>query len=314
MPPLLPGVNISMTAFDTADLEILATELTASGQYRLLRRLEPRTEPIHPCAEHERVAIFLDVETTGLDPVKEVVIELAMVPFVYSEDGAIVRVGEAFQSYRDPGIPIPAEVTALTGITDDMVRAQVLDLKAVDAFASDASLIIAHNANFDRKFAERISAVFEQKPWACTMSQIPWAQEGIRGCKLDYLAMANGFFFAEHRAAMDCFAGVEILKSTLPNSGRTALSALIEEAEKVTTRIWAEKAPFSKKDVLKARDYRWSNGEHGGRRAWYVDVPKEKAAAENAFLCKEVFGREVQLPEVALDASCRFSTRLLGAH
>jgi DNA polymerase III epsilon subunit-like protein len=42
--------------------------------------------------------------------------------------------------------------------------------KAVDAFVANASLIIAHNANFDRKFAERISAVFEQMAWACTMS------------------------------------------------------------------------------------------------------------------------------------------------
>jgi DNA polymerase-3 subunit epsilon len=300
-----------MTPFDTSDLEILASELTASGKYKVLRRLEPHTEPIHPCSEHERIAIFLDVETTGLDTFNDEVIELAMVPFVYSPEGMIVRVGEAFQSYRDPGIPIPPEVTALTGITDDIVCGQKLDLNAVDAFVADASLIIAHNANFDRKFAERLSAVFEKKAWACTMLQIPWAREGIRGCKLDYLAVASRFFFAEHRAAMDCFAGVEILKGTLPQSGRPALSMLLEVAETVTARIWAEKAPFSKKDVLKARGYRWSNGEHGTPRAWYIDVPEENAEAEVAVLRKEVFGRDVQLPEAALDASCRFSTRLL---
>jgi DNA polymerase-3 subunit epsilon len=300
---------MGMTPFDTSDLEILASELATSRRYKVLRRLEPRTEPIRPCAEHERIAIFLDVETTGLDPINDEVIELAMVPFVYTPDGTIVRVGEAFQSYRDPGIPIPAEVTALTGITYDTVRGQQLDLKAVDAFVADASLIIAHNANFDRKFAERISVVFEPKAWACTMAQIPWAQEGIRGCRLDYLAMANGFFFAEHRAAMDCFAGVEILKGTLPKSGRPALSALIEEAEKVTTRIWAEKAPYSKKESLKARGYRWSNGEHGTPRAWYVDLPMKEADAEMGFLFEEVFGREVPLPVAVLDASCRFSNR-----
>src|SRR4051812_39766640 len=116
------------------------------------------------------------------------------------------------------------------------------------------------------------------------MSQIPWAQEGIRGCKLDYLAMVHGFLFAEHRAAMDCFAGVEILKGTLPKSRRPALSALLEEAKKVTTRIWAERAPFSKKDVLKARGYRWSNGEYGTPRAWYIDVEEGKADSETAFL------------------------------
>jgi DNA polymerase-3 subunit epsilon len=201
-------------------------------------------------------------------------------------------------------------VTALTGITDDVVRGQMLDLKAVEAFVADASLIIAHNANFDRKFAERISAVFEERAWACTMSQIPWAHEGIRGCKLDYLAMANGFFFAEHRAGMDCFAGVEILKGTLPQSGRPALSMLLEVAETVTARIWAEKAPFSKKDVLKARGYRWSNGEHGLPRAWYIDASEAELEAENTFLQEHVFGRRVIMPVSIISPDCRFSSRM----
>jgi DNA polymerase-3 subunit epsilon len=138
-----------------------------------------------------------------------------------------------------------------------------------------------------------ISPKFEEKAWACTMSQIPWAPEGIRGCKLDYLAMANGFFFAE--------TGVEILKGMLPQSGRRALAALLE-AGKVTTRIWAERAPFSKKDVLKARGYPWTNGDHGLPRAWYVDIPGIDTEAEGAFLGMEVYGREVQLSVAVLDA------------
>jgi DNA polymerase III subunit epsilon len=51
--------------------------------------------------------------------------------------------------------PIPAEITDLTGITDEMVLGHPIESEAVAAFAADAAIIIAHNANFDRKFVER---------------------------------------------------------------------------------------------------------------------------------------------------------------
>jgi DNA polymerase-3 subunit epsilon len=84
-------------------------------------------------------AVFIDVETTGLDAAKDGVIELPILPFDYIIDEAIVGVHEAFGS-GDPGFPIPAEITALTGIDD---------------FVEKAALVISHNAGFDRPFCER---------------------------------------------------------------------------------------------------------------------------------------------------------------
>jgi hypothetical protein len=49
-------------------------------------------------------------------------------------------------------------VTALTGITDEMVAGQRIDEAVVSAFVKDAVIVIAHNAGFDRKFAERSDA------------------------------------------------------------------------------------------------------------------------------------------------------------
>ena len=48
-----------------------------------------------------------------------------MVPFTYALDGRIFEIHEAFQKLRDPGRPIPPEITAITGITDEMVAGQV---------------------------------------------------------------------------------------------------------------------------------------------------------------------------------------------
>lgn len=76
-------------------------------------------------------------------------------------------------------IGIPEEITKITGITQEMVQGKLIDPADVEKFAADADLIIAHNAGFDRKFLEKFAPAFERKPWACSMAQIPWKEEGL---------------------------------------------------------------------------------------------------------------------------------------
>jgi DNA polymerase-3 subunit epsilon len=56
-------------------LEEMAQRLEASGAYRVLRRLESRFDVL------DQLGLFVDVATTGLDPVRDEIMELAMVPF-----------------------------------------------------------------------------------------------------------------------------------------------------------------------------------------------------------------------------------------
>jgi len=74
--------------------------------------------------ESTKTGILLDTETTGLDPRKDEVIELGMVKFDYLPDGRVVGVRDVFSSFNEPSVPIPTEVTALTGITHEMVAGQ----------------------------------------------------------------------------------------------------------------------------------------------------------------------------------------------
>ena len=108
------------------------------------------------------------------------------------------------------------EITAITGITNEMVAGQIIDPAEVAKFAAPASLVIAHNAAFDRRFLERFSDVFSTKPWACSLSQIDWAAEGFEGTKLAYLAQAAGFFYDRHRAMHDCLATVDSWRCATP--------------------------------------------------------------------------------------------------
>jgi len=268
------------------EFERAAAFLELSGEHRVLRRLRPL-----PHLDASRVetstkqGLFVDVETTGLDPVRDEIIDLAMVRFWYSIDGMVLGIGDSFEALRDPGRPIPPAVTTLTGITDEMVAGRTINSAEVAAFVATAALVVAHNSAFDRRFCERLYPVFAQKPWACSLRDVPWNEEGFgNSAKLANLAAAFGLFYAGHRAAHDCHAGIVVLSHTLPRTGRTAMCALLQSARTPRWRVWARGAPFALRETLKSRGYRWNNGTNGHARAWFVDVQEERLAAEQAFL------------------------------
>ena len=94
--------------------------------------------------------IVFDLETTGLNPASEKITEIAAVRVVEGE------IRDSFQTYVNPHKPIPAEITELTGISDETV-ADAPDLdKAVPEFLKWAGEgqypLVAHNAGFDMGF------------------------------------------------------------------------------------------------------------------------------------------------------------------
>ncbi|WP_338835131.1 3'-5' exonuclease [Bradyrhizobium septentrionale] len=297
---------------DQSELERMAALLEASGRYRILRRLEPRAVYDAPDGSVLHRGIFLDVETTGTDPSADEIVELAMIPFDFASDGRIFAVHGSFDRLRDPGRPIPTDVVAITGITDEMVAGQSIDPADVEAFVDDNSvvLVVAHHAGFDRAFAERFCGAFARLPWACSWREIPWTDEGFAdGTKLANLAAGCGFFHGGHRAVDDCRAGVELLSRRLPRSGRRALDVLLESARTPLWRIRAVGAPFELREALKARLYRWDPGENGRPRAWFVDVAGDALEAERAFLRKEIYRRHVDIEARRIDAYDRYSDR-----
>jgi DNA polymerase-3 subunit epsilon len=216
-----------------------------------------------------------------------------------------------YAGFEDPGQPLPDEVIRLTGITDDQLRGQKLDDQIVSALATPANLVIAHNAGFDRRFLERRFPLFIDKPWACSKGQVPWAEDGLRSAKLDYLLGRLGFFFDDHRAMADCRAVLHLLSLRLPRSRRPILSLLLANARQHAYRVWALEAPIECKDLLKERGYRWNGGEDGRPRAWYRDLDKDLLAEEERFLAEKVYdGAACRHKVVRMDYSNRFSDRV----
>jgi DNA polymerase-3 subunit epsilon len=253
--------------------------------------------------------LILDVETTGLDPTRDEIIELAMLKFEYGLNGTIYRVLDQFNRLREPTVTIPIEITKLSGITGEMVAGKVITPEEVEHFGSSAAVVIAHNAAFDRRFVERAFPMFNTKPWACSFSQADWSQEGFDGSKLGYLLSGCGLFHYGHRADEDCRALLEILSRPLPTTGEVALKRLLDTARKPTMRVWAENAPFDFKDILKARGYRWNDGSDARPRSWWKDVHPESLERELAFLRADIFQYEADIPVRRVTAVDRFSDR-----
>lgn len=293
-----------------SDLAAMAEALSRSAEYRVLRRLVPRPICSTAPGQEVRTAVILDTETTGLDHARDEIIELGMVKFDYTPDGRIVGVRDVFSAFNEPSAPIPPEITAITGITDEMVASQRIDDAAVSAFVDDAVITIAHNSGFDRKFAERYWPVFEQKAWGCSATEIDWRKHGFAGAQLGYLLTGVGFFHQAHRAVDDCHALLEVLAFELPDTGAPALALLLEKARKPTMRVWAEQSPFELKDSLKRRGYRWNDGSDGRPKSWFIDVDEAAIDEEIAFLRSEIYVRDVEPGVQRLTAYTRFSARI----
>lgn len=282
-PPTAPAVPASP--------EPLIAALIATGAFRVLRRLEPRSRYEEPGDAPTHTALYVDVETTGLDPAKDRIIQLAVVPFVFTADGRVCTVGPSEAWYEDPGVPLDPAITRLTGIRDGDVAGQRIDDARVEALLQDAALVIAHNARFDRPFLELRLAGFAEKPWACSMADVPWQEEGLPTTKLEWLAERHaGVFYDAHRADVDCRVGVHLLASELP-SGRRAMEVLLGAVRAKTVRVWAVESPFATKDLLKARGYRWSGGEDGQPKAWYRDVGEGALDEEAEWLRAHIYRR-----------------------
>ena len=162
--------------------------------------------------------VVVDVETTGWLHEQGEITEIGAVRLTGGQ-----LTGE-FSSLVRPRGAIPASITTLTGITDDMVRRApqpAAALRAFLAFASD-SVLIAHNAPFDLAFLTAACAAC-QITWppapvldTAVLARLLLGPDDVPDCRLGTLA---GYFAAKttpcHRALADAKATADVLTGLL---------------------------------------------------------------------------------------------------
>jgi len=102
---------------------------------------------------HEQEWVVFDLETTGLSPDHDDIIQIAAVRM----RGWLVLESESFATYVNPGRTIPPFITSYTGIRQADVRGAPAPAEALGVFSSwvGNSTLVAHNGHrFDMKFVE----------------------------------------------------------------------------------------------------------------------------------------------------------------
>ena len=274
-----------MTTHNAAASFEAALRLCASREdVRILRRVRPIHELVNdgpPIGSTRRIAI-VDTAATSVDVQTAEVIEIAAAVVLVDHAGEIRAVEETRRGLRDPGIPIPAEVQRLTGISDDDVAGRALNVPRWEALLGGSDLIVAHNSAYDAPIVERLLPGIKGHAWACSMREIDWAAHGFDGAKLGHLLMQIGYFTTGHRADADVISLAHLLTHR-PDGVRPLMAELLARAAQPSLRIEATGAPFDKRHLLKARGYRWDARE----KVWWREVAEAAHEAEALWLSRD---------------------------
>ncbi|HWH33142.1 MAG TPA: exonuclease domain-containing protein, partial [Egibacteraceae bacterium] len=172
-------------------------------------------------ALHQVPFVVVDLETTGGSARASAITEIGAVRI---QGGEVT--GE-FHTLVDPGLPIPASIAALTGITDAVVAGWPSIAGVLPSFLefSRGAAFVAHNAGFDLGFLnanlERLGYPRLDAPVVCTAALARrLVRDEVRNVKLATLAE---FFRCRtrpvHRALADARATVEVFHGLLERAG-----------------------------------------------------------------------------------------------
>ncbi|MEA4911597.1 MAG: PHP domain-containing protein, partial [Oscillospiraceae bacterium] len=160
--------------------------------------------------------ICFDLETTGLSAMAERIIEIGAVRI---RGGEIV---DSFDTFVDPGRPIPQRITELTHITDDMVAGAPQEKQALEMFfeyAKDLPLM-AHNASFDMSFLTAALRRCGDERAITSVDTLGMAQSLLPDLKKHRLDTLTQYFklnsFEHHRANDDAAALARIYFKFMP--------------------------------------------------------------------------------------------------
>ena len=156
--------------------------------------------------------VVYDLETTGIDPLTDRIIEIGAVKI---EKG---RVTQKFSTFIDPQMHIPDEASRVNNITDDMVKGSPLISDAIIDFLNftDGCIISGYNnINFDNKFIAKVAKEFNllfDNENIDVYNLVRQKQVRSKNYKLTSVVQALGTSLeGAHRAYNDAYATAQVL-------------------------------------------------------------------------------------------------------
>lgn len=194
------------------------------------------TKPKDMLIEEETYVVF-DIETTGLDPYKDKIIEIGGVKLKGKD------IIDTFSVFINPEMEIPQEITVLTNITNDMVKdAETVEkvLPKFLEFCKDTT-VVAHNAKFDVGFINQKAKNLDMEFSPSVIDTLHWGRILLPDQKRFGLKnIANYFNISlenHHRAVDDAKATVEIFQKFLNMVLSKGVLKLTEIKDELQTNI-----------------------------------------------------------------------------
>jgi DNA polymerase III subunit epsilon len=209
--------------------------------------------------------LILDTETTGLDPKRDRLVEVAVAIFSV-EHRAIVRArswlveGQDNAAVAVNGIPAPLLHQGADPATV-FHNVECIGLKECQA-------IVAHGAAFDRQW---FPPEIRRMSWICSCDDIEWPRPSSSR-SLTALALAHGVgVVAAHRALDDVLTLCRLFERAAELGGD--LQAMLVRALRPKDRV-VSLAPFEDRQLVKEHGFQWCQE----RREWWRTMPEEDTA------------------------------------
>ncbi|HAX80688.1 MAG TPA: DNA polymerase III subunit epsilon [Cyanobacteria bacterium UBA11372] len=222
--------------------------------------------------------LIIDTETTALEVSTGQVIEIGVILYSVKHQTPIQQFSTILPAKSNPAEKINRiKPAALTEMTE---KDAVWGMSAIAHMAKKAEVIVAHNAEFDKKWfdvskngasilPELLNSRGEPLPWLCTCSDFKWPHQVRQGQSLIDLAVAHDIgVFGTHRALTDCqlIAALFDRMEDLPAMFKRALRP---------KAIFKADVTYDEREKAKQAGFKWIPERKSWERKMAVDDIKE---------------------------------------
>ena len=218
--------------------------------------------------------LVIDTETTGLSITENKVIEIGAIMFNIPSRSIVAQCSTLLYSECNEAYEINRiEIEALKRIPTQL---QFLGMMMIVKMIDHSDAIIAHNAEFDRKFIEEtlLEDISKSKKWICTKNDVVWPVR--KGCPLNLIHIAVDLevpVVNAHRALNDC----KILMSCI--EVMDDIEYFLEQSGKGRLMYHAH-AAYEERQIVKDNGFQWNKE----KKIWYAKLTEEQAK-EMPFMC-----------------------------
>ncbi len=215
------------------------------------------------------IIAILDTETTGLDPAKGQVLEIAIVLYHIPTRSILSQMSCLITADENPAYEINRiEVDALKKVPNSVMDSS---MGMICQMLTHADAIIAHNAEFDKKWMDTIplfQTYVRNKQWICTRNDVIWPiRKGVALNLIHICADLGVPIINAHRALSDChlllgaIECIEDIEFFLDKSGKGRV-------------VYHANISYDKRQLVKEAGFMWDNE----KKVWFAKLTPDQAA------------------------------------